>query len=63
MLCIVCYNQNMKQINKILVATDFSQQSDYAVFLANDLHKKLGATVSMVHISDVSRANRIFWDW
>lgn len=49
----------MKQINKILVATDFSQQSDYAVLLANDFQKKLGATVTMVHISDVSPV----WDW
>ncbi len=49
----------MKQMNKILVATDFSQESDNAVLLANYLQKKLGATVTMIHISDVSPV----WDW
>jgi len=44
----------MKKITKILVATDYSQYSDHAVHLAHDLHKKMGAEVTLVHVSDVS---------
>ncbi len=49
----------MKKVNKILVATDFSKQSDCAILLAHDIQKKFGAVVTLVHISDVSPV----WDW
>lgn len=49
----------MKKVNKILVATDFSTQSDCAILLAYDIQKKFGAVVTLVHISDVSPV----WDW
>lgn len=44
----------MKKIKNILVATDFSKQSDCAVLFGNELKKKSDGNVTLVHISDVS---------
>jgi nucleotide-binding universal stress UspA family protein len=44
----------MKKINKILVATDFSQHSDSALLLGKEIQNKLGAELHIVHISDIA---------
>lgn len=49
----------MKKNSNILIATDFSKHSDYAVLLGSELQKKFGGNVTVVHISDVSPV----WDW
>ena len=49
----------MKSIHNILIATDFSEHSDYALLMGAKLQKKTNAKVTLVHISDVPP----LWYW
>lgn len=49
----------MKSIHNILIATDFSAHSDYALIIGKNLQKKTNAKVTLVHISDVPP----LWYW
>ncbi len=49
----------MKKLNKVIVATDFSAGSDFALKMANRLKEKSSCSVTLVHISDAATT----WDW
>lgn len=49
----------MKPLNQIVIATDFSKDSDTAVLLGKQLSESCGGKVTLIHVSDVTPV----WDW
>lgn len=49
----------MKPLTHIVIATDFSKDSDTAVYLGKQLQTCSGSKVTLLHVSDVTPV----WDW
>ena len=49
----------MKTLEKILVCTDFSQDSQNAFLAAKKLQQKLGSKIYLLHVSEI----QVEWDW
>lgn len=49
----------MKTLKKVLIATDFSKSSDFALRFGKTLQEQQSLDITLVHISDASSV----WDW
>lgn len=49
----------MMDMPNILIATDFSENSDIAVLIGKKIQKLTGSKISVIHVSGIP----LFWDW